>query len=802
MIKNYVKIILRNLSKNKFYSFISIFGLAVGISASTLIALFVVDELSFDSHNEKIDRIYRVTTTMNFNGPLDAALTNMALAPTLKREYPEVESYTRFFGGNRETELTANQIIYKETNIWFTDSTVFDVFTYEFIFGDPNTALVEPNSIVITKSLAEKLFGERDCLEKELKVNNSSVRIKGVIKDPPKNSEIRVNGLISLNTLPQRFHAAYNRDWFRISTYTFLLMNEAINPISFEPKLDQINEDFVKPWAESNGIVASHDYLLTPLSEVHFDDVHDYDQPKGKMSNIYIFLSLAIFLLLIAIFNYINLTLAQQGKRSKEVGIRKTLGASRGSLIIQFLSESIFFTSVAFILGLAFTELFLDGFNELSGKDIHSIDFFNPTIIVLEISIFLTVGILSGAYPAFLLSSLKPTKALSGEKNNEGRVGVFRKSLVMVQFFLSIFMIIGTFLISDQMKFIRTVNLGFDRENLISVSLPSDTTSRKMIQPWIDELTNNSRIKSYSNTSLPTGITGKLLFRIEKNNELTESTVNMMFVDEHFIEVLGLDVLAGRNFSTDFETDMSSAFIVNQTAVNKFGWNDDALNKRVQWGLSDNGQASHDGKVIGVVNDFNFLSLHNPLEPLVLCFNPYNSRNLSIRLNPGNYTEVLNNLETSWNKMIPEYPFEYTFFDQDLEENYAQENKTFTVFSFFSIISIILACFGLFAVLSYSIQTRAKEIGVRKVLGASITQISWVIVKDFVISLLVAFILSMPLAYYLWQGWQQDFAYQAPLNLTSVILTFFLTITLVSIAVIYHIWQIAKSDPIVALREE
>ena len=320
MFKNYFKIIFRNIWKNKFYAFINIFGLAVGITASTLIALYVEDELSYDMHNEHADRVYRVTTTMDFNGPMDVAVTNMALAPTLKKDYPEVEAYARFFGGRGELELTANDQVFNESNFWFTDSLVFDVFTYDFIAGDEETALDGPNSIVLIKSMAQKLYGGIDCVGQELKMNNSFLTVKGVVEDPPGNSEIPVNALVSISTLPERMRNEYYQDWFRIGFYTFLLMNEPIEAGAFDAKLDEVNETYVLPWAEANGVKASHDYALTPLKDVHFDNSRDYDMPKGDMSNIYMFGALALFLLLIAAFNYINLTLgtaAQERERSR-----------------------------------------------------------------------------------------------------------------------------------------------------------------------------------------------------------------------------------------------------------------------------------------------------------------------------------------------------------------------------------------------------------------------------------------------------------------------------------------------------
>lgn len=802
MLKNYFKILLRNIAKNRVYAFINIFGLAIGISASTLIGLFIIDEITFDHYHENADRVYRVSTVMDFNGPLDAALTNMALAPTLKKDYPEVEAYARFFGGNQEIEVSVDHEVFSESNIWFTDSSVFDVFTYDFARGDKSTSLINPNSIVLTNSTASKLFGHKDCIGKGVKVNNTILTVTGVIKDPPYNSEIPVSGLVSLSTLPAALLRAYEQDWFRLSCYTFLLLNDNVPAESLRPKLDKVNKSYVEPWAQANGIVASHKYSLTPLTELHFDEGHDYDLPKGQMRNIYMFSLLAIFLLLIAAFNYINLTLSQQTKRSKEVGVRKALGATKRSLILQFLFESIIYTTIAVILGLAFTELFLGKFNAISGKNIHSIDMLNSRIILLEVVILMLLGVLSGAYPAFILSSFKPIKVLNGVVSSKGSLGIFRKVLILMQFVFSVFMIAGTMLINDQMNFIHSKNLGFDRENLISIKLPADTGARKKIEPWLKDIENDTRIVSASRTSLPSGTSGELMFRVEKGAELKETTVRCLFIDDQFIEVLGLEMKEGRNFSREYSTEQSSAFIVNETAKQAFGWGDNALNKKIQWGLLENGQAQNEGKVVGVVSDFNFLSLHNPLEPLILCYNPNSGRNLSVRLSSGDYSSTIRDLEQSWKSLATNHPFDFTFFDQELEANYVEEEKVFSVFTYFSGISIILACLGLFALLSYSIQSRAKEIGVRKVLGASLFNLSWVIAKDFLILMSLAFIISAPLAFLLWRNWQGTFAYKVDLNISSFILTFIYTIVLALIAVAYHSWKISKSNSIVALRQE
>ena len=801
MLLNNLKILWKNLKNNKVYTLINVFGLAVGISASTLIALYIQDELSYDDHHTKNERIYRLTTTMDMNGEMDVAVTNYALAPTLLKDYPEVEAYARFFGGQQEVEMEVDKKIFNFDNMWITDSTVFDVFTYDMLIGDPSTALTAPNSIVLTKRVAKQLFGKTDVLGEQFRTNNSMVTVTGIIADPPNNSEIPINGLISMSTLPPGFHRAFSEDWFRIGFHSYILTKKPINSKDFKKKLDEVNEKYVLPWGEANGTTASHDYHITPMKDVHFHHGLEYDLPKGRMSNVYIFAVLALFLLLIASFNFINLTLAQQSKRSKEVGIRKTLGATRKSLIVQFLMESFVITFISIILGLALTELFIDQFNDLSAKNVAILDILQPPIFLSLIGIFILIGGVAGAYPAFVLSSAHPVTVLAGQKSGSGRVGILRKSLIMFQFLFSLFMISGTSLIGDQMNYIQEKNLGFDRENLISLTLPSDTTSRKIITPWVEELKTNPKVVSFSRSALPTGGPGELMFRVEMDGKLTERTVKFMFVDEHLIEVLDLELLKGRNFSSEIPTDVSS-FLVNETAAEQFGWGDEPLDKRLQWGLLDNNQAETDGKVIGMISDFHFMSLHNPLEPLILCFNPGGGNGLSIRLAAGDYSKTLNALESSWSKLLPSHDFNYTFFDEDIETNYEEEIQMYSVFSYFSIVSILLACLGLFSLLSYSIQSRTKEIGIRKVLGASTRQVSWIIAKDFFLLLGIAFIISTPIAYYLWLRWLEDYAYQSALHISSLAISLLLGAGLSLIAVIYHSWKIARQNPIDSIREE
>lgn len=803
MLFNFLKITLRKLLRNRIYSLISILGLALGISSCLFIAMYIIDELGYDQYHEKKDRIVRLSNVLDFNGETNTALTNLPSGATILQEFPEVENFVRFrSAGGNGAELSFNDRVINVQNTWFVDSTLFDVFSYEVINGEAENALSAPLSIVLTKTTAEQFFAEEDPIGKQMKINNSFLTVTAVIADPPANSEMPIGALLSMSTLPPGFHQAHNQDWFRIGFFTFLLFKDQPNIASFEEKMIAFEKKYVQPWAEANQVEAKLTYSITPMEEVHFETDKEYDLPKGNINYIYIFSLLALFILIIASINYINLSLAQSSKRAKEVGVRKTLGAERKELIGSFLGESLLLTVIAAIVGLAFVELWLGTFNNVTGKSLSTATLFSGSMLLVLLSIIMVVGILASSYPALVLSSFNPATVLKGTLPQQVGGGKIRKVLIFIQFLFSIFMITGTILINEQMEFMRSMNLGFDRENVMSINIPADTTVSKQTPTWVAELRNDSRIQSVSLTNMPTGQVGQLMFRVEKDSLLKEQTISFLFVDEFFIDVLGLELVEGRNFDKNISTDAQQAFIVNKHAAKTFGWEDKPLEKRVQWGLLPNNQASNDGKVIGVVNDFHFASLHNPLEPIIICFNPNGSNTMSIRFAKGDYTELMAELEEHWNKIAPNHPFSFTFFDEALDQAYGQEKALSQLFNYFALIAILIASLGLFALVSFTIQGRIKEIGVRKVLGASLLQLTWVLLKDFFILLCIAFIMTIPINYVLNNKWLESFAYDAPVNPFNYSSAFIISLMLALFTVSYHIYKISKADPVDALRYE
>lgn len=802
MLTNFFKITLRNLARNKVYTFISVLGLALGISSCVLIALYVADELSYDNFHEKGDRIYRLHTITDFNGEMVTAMTNFGAGPTMTQDYPEVENYVRFRGTGSVINMSIDQQVFNEPNVWLADSTIFDVFSFDVIAGDPKKALTQPKSLVLTRSLKEKFFGDEEAIGKEVKINNTVVTVTAVMADPPKNSDITINALLPMTIMPQSAIDNFNQDWFRIGFYTFLLFQSAPDVDAFEQKLVEFEKKYVQPWSAENQIVAGQEYYITGLEEVHFQQGLDHDLPKGNMNYILTFSLLALFILIIASINYINLSLAQGARRAKEVGVRKTLGALRKELIGQFMGESILITLFAMILGLALVELLMGNFNNLTGKFFDITSVFQPALILTLLGIVVLVGALAGSYPAVVLSSFHPVRVLKGASPKEGGVGRMQKTLIMLQFVFSLFMITSTILVDDQMDFMRSMNLGFDKENVMVISLPSDTNVGKRIPSWVEELRKDPAIKSVAHTNVPTGNTGELMFRVEQDGQLKEQGIKFFFVDEYFIDVLGLELKKGRNFNPEIATDQQQAFIINEYAAQHFGWGDSALGKRVQWGLMANNQASNDGVVVGVVNNFHFLSLHNPMEPFILCYIPGGNNMLTLRFAEGDYTHTIARLEEQWSELAPNNVFNYNFLDDLLDRNYQQEQAMSQIFSYFAIISILIASLGLFALLSFSIQSRVKEIGIRKVLGASVVNISWILVRDFFYLLLAAFVVVTPVCIYLMNRWLEGFAFDVPINPLSFVLALVMAVVLAALTISYHVFRISRTDPVESLRYE
>ncbi len=807
MLRNYLKISLRHIAKNRTYSLISILGLAVGIACSLFISMYVYNELSYDGFHLKKDRIYRVVEKIDHNGEINAALTSIAVGPTLVEDYPEVENYVRFLsmGGGSAQTVKVGDKIFRESNFWFTDSTLFEVMSFDLLAGDPATALNAPNQVVLSEQLALKFFGRIDsAMGQSIQVGTNTFSVSGVIQDGPRNSDIVYDAFTSLSTIPQQSMQALEQDWFRLTTFTFVLFNQTIEPGSFDARLDDFSERYVKPFIEPISPNSTAVFRLQPLIGLHFDNSREYDLPKGNRAYLSIFILLAIFILSIASINYINMSLSQSIKRAREVGVRKSLGAHAGQVRGQFLGESLIICFLALVGGLVLVEVLLGSFNNITGKNFAFADVFSLRMVITMVSLTLVVGLLSGFYPALVLSRFEASEVLRGSLPKIGKFGNLRRVLMVLQFAFSLLMIIGTLSIYNQMHYLQHKNLGFDKDQMVVINIPQDTAVYNHLASFKEELLKNPNVLGVTGSGqMPGNRVGELMFRIESDGgQMQEKGIKFMAADEDFFRLLDLEIVEGRGFSEDIKSDIQSGFIVNQTAVRQFGWTDDPLGKRMQWGLIDATTASNDGKVVGVVEDFHFASLHNPMEPLAILFRPNFSLLFSVKLKGGDVKGSLAFLEDQWTTFAGAHPFEFQFLDERINSQYQEEQTLLRIFSYFSVLSILIAALGLFALTSFTVEQRLKEFSVRKVLGAKVMDLGQLLGREFLLLLGIALLLAAPLAWYLLADWLQNFSYRIGVPWGSFVLATCITLAITLLTISYHIFQLARANPARTLRME
>lgn len=799
MLKNYFKIAWRNLLRHKVYSAINILGLAIGISACVLIFLFVRDELTYEEHFDKADRIFRITNDINLQGQTDRfALTPFPLADNLKKDYPVIEAITRVMPIGKQT-VWYQEKAFNEENVFFADSTFFRIFNYPFLYGDPATALNQPKSIVITEELAQKYFGSAEnAMGKALQFSKNSHKVTGVIHDPG-HSHFKLNALLSLNTFDENVRKQFIGDWFRMSLYTYVLLPDADKKAAFEQDLGQFYEKTIVPWMKENKLAASLQYHLQPLPDIHLDNTFSYDiSPAGNRSYVFIFGFVAFFILLIACINYMNLSTARSAKRAKEVGLRKVIGAHRSQLVKQFIGESVLLTFLAILVALALVEIFLPYFNSLTEKNFSLSYFGNGSFLVILVFIIAFVGLVGGSYPAFFLSAFKPVDVLKSDKNPRGTNAWLRRALVVAQFTISLIMIIGTLVVFSQMQFLKNNNLGFNKEQVLVIDVPNGDTTLVNKLPWIkQEFLTNPNITKVSNAAfIPGERSSRLLFYAEApDGKMEEKTINTIFVDYDFLNLMQIKLLDGRNFSRNISTDDSLAYIINETAAKWLGW-ENPLGKRMESGLGGK------GKVIGVVKDFHVTSLHNKIEPLAIMLTRKSQGYLMARVNAENLPATISFIEQKWKAFDPKHPMEYFFLDENFNKQYRAEEKMLTAFGYFAALTILIACLGLYGLASFTAEQRTKEIGIRKVLGSSVSEIMLLLSKDFAWLVLISIILATPLAWYGMHHWLQNFAYRTEIHWWIFALAGFAALVIAMLTVSFQAGKAARLNPIKALRAE
>ena len=794
MIKNLILVALRNFKRDKGYSLLNILGLTIGITFSLFLIFYIKDELSYDRYNVNADRVYRITAFIKEpeKDVMRWANTQYPLGPALKKDYPEVEEAARFVGAGKSMYKKGDLHFY-EDKVFFSDSTLFRVFTYSFIEGNPRTALTEPNSMVLTQSVAVKYFGSSSgIVGKSLQNSNGDIyKITAVIKDVPKNSHIIFNALISASSLPKN----YGDNWGSFGMYTYVLLKPNVNAATFEKKLLPMYDKYMASIFRQFNI--NIHYGVQPITSIHLhSDMSGEPEELGSVSYIYIFSAVALFMLIIACINYMNLTTARSARRAKEIGIRKVTGSTKTQLVAQFLVESTLTAILALLLSLIFIGLLLPTFNTLSGKSISFYALLEPSTFLIVLGIVVFVGLVGGSYPAFYLSKFNPVSILKGSLSKSSSNVVLRRVLVVVQFSISMIMLICTWVVYGQLKYIRNVDLGFNQQQVLVLNANANNDIRSKIIAFKNDMRKNPQVLSVSTAqATPGGNINFNLFSMESKNGFVDKGVDCYAIDEDYFKTLGMQIKKGRNFSG--LPDTLRSVIVNENMVKYFGW-DNPLGKKVKY---PGDTSSFYLEVVGVVKDFNQKSLYNPIAPLLLFYTP-TSNSLQLKIGSKNMPATIAGIEKSWKSIFPDLPFEYTFLDQDFDSQYAADQKRGKIFTTFSILTILITCLGLLGLIAFTTEQRQKEISIRKIMGAGLTEIVPLITKNFVVLVGVSCLVAFPVAYLFMDKWLKIFPYNTGLSLVPFILSAFTVLVITLLTVIFHTIKAAVANPVKSLRSE
>lgn len=789
------KIAWRNLKKNKLYAFINIAGLTVGIASCLLIGIYIKHELSYDRFNTNADKIVRATMEYNAADAVQSiAVSGTKAGPQFKRTFPEVKDFVRIY--KRSRVIAYNNRAFEEKNFLYADPSFFSVFSFKLLKGDAATALNAPDKIVITQSAAKKYFGNQDAMGKVLKISEKNFTVSAVADNVPSNSQIQFDFIV-----PFSLYIAMNgpEQWWTANNITYLLLN---NKSEIAPLQKRI-KNYMQTVSRSELKMDGNHYLtynLQPLTAVHLhSNLADDFEPTGNITYIYILLVVALLILTIACVNYINLAIAQSSGRGAEVGIRKVLGAAKGELFTQFIGESVFTVGIAAALAVGLSMLILPLFNQISGKQLQAPVFFDPVIIIGLLILSIIVGFAAGSYPALLLSNAKLVKVLkSGFSFTSGQN--VRKSLIVFQFVISIFLIISTIVILQQLSYIRNKDIGYNKNNM--VVLPVDV---KML-PQLDVL--KKAIAAVPNVQ---GVAAAYDEPINVNwgdnintNDGKNISVNAIPVDEDFVKTMQLKITAGSDYThadvlqidtTNNYKNLRYSFILNESAVKALGWTpEQAIGKQISKGVP--------GIIKGVVKDFNFKSFHDPITPLVLFLDREQLQQLFVKVNGNNVAATISEIGRVWKSRVTHRPYEYRFLDDDYDALYRSEQRTAGLFTTFSVLAIVLACLGLFAITAFAVVQRTKEIGIRKVLGANVTAIVLLISKDFLKLVVVAAIIASPIAWYFSNRWLQSFAFRIPIHWWIFIITGAISLLIAALTVSAQAIKAALANPVNSLKNE
>jgi putative ABC transport system permease protein len=787
MLKNLIKTAVRHILKHFGYSILNILGLTLGITSAIFLIIYVSDEVSYDRYHEKADRIYRVSTTIKEpDDQFTWIVAQIPFGPQVAHDYPEVQSFVRFINIPRSLYKFEDKE-FNEENFYYVDSTLFDIFTYKVIRGEVKSALLAPKKIILTEKIANKYFGKTDPIGKTLTTSTDTYEVTGVIQDVPSNSHFRFDAVASRNNLPKQLG-----NWGNFGVYTYLLFPDKIDIKAFETKMQGMYDAYMK--TIFGPLKISITYHLEPLTRIHLFSTNGSEpEPTGSFTYVYIFAIVAIFLVLIASMNYMNLATARSTRRAREVGLRKVVGSRRRPLILQFLSESLVFTLISLLISIVLIIVLLPKFNLLAGKSFDLNVVYSPVVILSLLAVIIIVGIFGGSYPAFFLSRFSPVTVLKGEITQGSANSLFRKILVVIQFTVSVIMIICTLIVFRQLNYLRTMDQGFDQKNVISLQLNGPMIRKYPVLKQV--LHENQNIKHVTSTNTAVGEgSGKVIFSVETDQGMSNRGVNFAVVDYDFIETLGIKILKGRNFQQDMPSDTLTGVVVNETFVKRMSWAE-PIGKKVVLGNFVV------GRVIGVMQDYHQTGMYNGIESLLLIYRPMNNV-VYIKLSNNETSQTLSFIETKWKEIFPDQPFVYTYLSERFNRQFEADEKRGLIFTMFTILAILIACLGLFGLVSYMVEQRTKEIGIRKVFGANQNTILGLISKDFLILVAIGIVIAVPVAYYFMSRWLENYIYRTKIGVPLLLIAALLTILITFITISYKAYQAAVMNPARALKSE
>lgn len=811
MIRNFFKTAWRNILKNKAYSLINFIGLTSGMALALLILVYVRSEVSYDHFHNKLDRLYRLRYVAP-NG-LELASSPPPIAPVMPDHFPEVEQTARVYGRNVSISRPDDDQVFEETNVYFVDSTLMDMFTFDFVKGNPAEALDEKFTVVITESMATKYFGNENPIGESLILGGRHpFRVAGIIKDTPQNSHIDFHVLVPYDNMFDlendqtatvlRNNLAVN---FIIShSYTYVLLKPGANPANVDAGMD----DFLKKYARPQFLVGQK-FTLMPVDDIHLKSTLLAEpSATNSLSNLYIFIGVGILTLLIASINYINLSTAQSFTRIKEIGVRKILGSHKTQLISQFLAESFLFSLVSLLLAYGLFYILLPVLNMLTDKQLTFAGSVDRVTVLSSVALLTVVTLLAGGYPSYFVAQFNSIQSLKGSGITQYGSQWLRKALVVFQLAIACMLLAGSLLIIRQLDFLRNQPLGFQKDQVINIPLFSqnlngvfrqrDSTFQVRLQSYRDAVEAQTGVSA---TTVSSGAPGLgAVYRGTVPEGFTDE--ERMFipdfsVDYDFIKTYGLELVTGRPFSREHGTDETSAFIVNEMAVKEFKWDtpDKALGKTIN-------REGKIGQVVGVIKDFNIASLTTPMTAMIMEINPLQYNTLSVKIDNANLPETLGKLESTWNMLFPEKGFQYTFLDEQLDQQYQNFRNFGWIIEGFTIIAILISCLGVYGLVLFVVQRKVKEIGVRKVLGASVGNILRLIYQDFVWLVLIGFVLAIPASYYLMTQWLENFQYRISLDVVTYAISLIIVVVIVAGTVSYQAVRASLANPVKSLRSE